>query len=109
MSQRSIKEGNTNFHEGFSSSRNKIEALSASNWVPPLYLNTTAGKSIAFTIWAFVSIVISLSLLFNTLSRFVIAFFPRSKHLLISWLHSPFHWENDVYLLNSLIELLIMG
>ena len=34
MSQRSIKEGNTNFHEGFSSSRNKIEALSASNWVP---------------------------------------------------------------------------
>ena len=35
MSQRSIKEGNTNFHEGFSSSRNKIEALSASYWVPP--------------------------------------------------------------------------
>ena len=30
----------------------------------------------------------SLSLFFNTLSRFVIAFFPRSKHLLISWLQS---------------------
>ena len=40
------------------------------------------------TIWAFVSKV--MSLLFNTLSRFVIAFIPRRKHLLISWLQSPF-------------------
>ena len=71
------------------------------------HLYMTTGKTIALTIWGFFSIVISL--LFNTLSRFVIAFFPRSKHLLISWLHSPVHWENDVYLLNSLIELLIMG
>ena len=31
-----------------------------------------------------------MSLFFNTLSRFVIAFLPRSKHLLISWLQSPF-------------------
>ena len=31
-----------------------------------------------------------MSLLFNMLSRFVIAFLPRSKHLLISWLQSPF-------------------
>ena len=31
-----------------------------------------------------------MSLLFNTLSRFVIAFLPRSKHVLISWLQSPF-------------------
>ena len=30
-----------------------------------------------------------MSLLFNTLSRFVIVFLPRSKHLLISWLQSP--------------------
>ena len=90
-------------------SKASITWCSAFSIVQLLYLNTTARKSIAFTIWAFVSIVISLSLLFNTLSRFVIAFFPRSKHLLISWLHSPFHWENDVYLLNSLIELLIMG
>ena len=45
----------------------------------------TTGKTIAVTIWAFVSKVISL--LFNMLSRFVIAFLPRSKHLLlISWL-----------------------
>ena len=47
----------------------------------------TIGKIIALTIWTFVSRV--LPLLFNTLSRFVIAFLPRSKHLLISWLQSP--------------------
>ena len=46
----------------------------------------TAGKTIALTIWTFVSRV--MSLLFYTLSRFVIAFLPRSKHLLISWLQS---------------------
>ena len=44
----------------------------------------TTGKTIALTTWIFVGKV--MSLLFNTLSRFVIAFFPRSKHLLISWL-----------------------
>ena len=43
---------------------------------------TTAGKNIALTIWTFVSKV--MSLLFNTLSRFVIAFLLRSKCLLIS-------------------------
>ena len=47
----------------------------------------TAGKTIALTIWTFVSKVISL--LFNILSRFVIAFLPRSKHPFISWLQSP--------------------
>ena len=47
----------------------------------------TTGKTKALTRWTFVSKVISL--LFNTLSRFVIAFLPRSKHLLISWLQSP--------------------
>ena len=46
----------------------------------------TIGKIIALTIWIFVSKVISL--LFNMLSRFVIAFLPRGKHLLISWLQS---------------------
>ena len=46
----------------------------------------TTGKTIALTIWAFVGRV--MSLLFNTLSRFVIAFLPRKKHL-ISWLQSP--------------------
>ena len=47
----------------------------------------TTGKTIALTIWTFVSKV--MSLLFNTLSRFITAFLPRSKHLLISWLQSP--------------------
>ena len=47
----------------------------------------TTGKTIAVSIWTFVSKV--MSLLFNMLARFVIAFHPRSKHLLISWLQSP--------------------
>ena len=47
----------------------------------------TAGKTIAVTRRTFVGKV--MSLLFNMLSRFVIAFLPRSKHLLISWLQSP--------------------
>ena len=47
----------------------------------------TTGKTIALTRWPFVQKV--MSLLFNTLSRLVIAFIPRSKCLLISWLRSP--------------------
>ena len=47
----------------------------------------TTGETIALTRWTFVGKV--MSLLFNMLSRLVIAFFPRSKHLLISWLQSP--------------------
>ena len=47
----------------------------------------TKEKTIALTRWTFVSKVTSL--LFNVLSRLVIAFLPRSKHLLISWLWSP--------------------
>ena len=47
----------------------------------------TAGKTIALTRWTFVGKV--MSLLFNMLSRLVIAFLPRSKCLLISWLQSP--------------------
>ena len=50
-------------------------------------LSVTMGKTISLTIQTFVSRV--MSLLFNTLSRFVITFLPRSKHLLISWLQSP--------------------
>ena len=45
----------------------------------------TIGKTIALTMWTFVRKV--MSLLFSMLSRFVIAFLPRSKSLLISWLH----------------------
>ena len=52
----------------------------------------TAGKTIALTTQTFVGKVMSLLFmlpLLNMLSRFVIAFLPRSKHLLISWLQSP--------------------
>ena len=47
----------------------------------------TTRKTIALTSWTFVGKV--MSLLFNMLSRLVIAFLPRRKHLLISWLQSP--------------------
>ena len=47
----------------------------------------TTGKTIALTRWTFVGKVISL--LLNMLSRLVITFLTRSKHLLISWLQSP--------------------
>jgi len=47
----------------------------------------TTGKNIALPRWTFVGKV--MSLLFNMLSRLVITFLPRSKHLLISWLPSP--------------------
>ena len=47
----------------------------------------TTGKTIALVRQTFVGKV--MSLLFNMLSRLVIAFLPRSKHLLMSWLQSP--------------------
>ena len=47
----------------------------------------TTGKTIALTRWTFVGKVVSL--LFNMLSRLVVTFLPRTKHLLISWLQSP--------------------
>ena len=47
----------------------------------------TTGKTIALTRWVFVGKI--MSLLFNMLSRLVITFLPRSKHLLIPWLQSP--------------------
>ena len=47
----------------------------------------TTGKTIALTIWTFIGKVVSL--FSSTLSRFVIAFLPKSKHLLISSLQSP--------------------
>ena len=47
----------------------------------------TTGKTIALTRWTFIDKV--MSLLFNMLSRLVITFLPRRKHLLISWLQSP--------------------
>ena len=53
---------------------------------PTLTSICDTGKTIALTRWAFVGK--EMSLLFNMLSRLVITFLPRRKHLLISWLHS---------------------
>ena len=50
------------------------------------HLYMTTGKIINLTIWTFTGKL--MSLLFNMLSRFLIAFFPRSKHLFISWVQS---------------------
>ena len=47
----------------------------------------TTGKTIVLTTWTFVGK--AMSLLFSMLSRFVMAFLPRSKHVLISWMQSP--------------------
>ena len=52
---------------------------------PWLYMTTS--ETISLTRWIFVGKV--MSLIFNMLSRLVISFIPRSKHLLISWLQSP--------------------
>ena len=51
------------------------------------HLYMTTGKTIALNRWTFVGKVMSLP--FITLSRFVIAFLPRSKHFWFSWLHLP--------------------
>ena len=51
------------------------------------YPYMTTGKTVTLTRWTFVGKV--MSLLLNMLSRLVITFLPRSKRLLISWLHSP--------------------
>ena len=69
------------------SSKASILQCSAFFMVQISHPSMTTGKTIALTIWAFASKAISL--LFNTLSRFVIAFLQRSKHLLILWLQSP--------------------
>ena len=60
----------------------------------------TSGKIIALTRWILVGKVISL--LFNMLSWLVIAFLPRSKHLLISWLQSPSAVISEPKKINSL-------
>ena len=67
-------------------SKASISRHSAFFMVQLSQLYRTAGKTIGLTIQTFVSKV--MSLLFNMLSRFVTAFLPRSKSLLISWLQS---------------------
>ena len=68
------------------SSKASILWHSAFFMVQPSHPNMTTGKTIALTIWTFVGKV--MSLLFNTLSMFVIAFLSRSKRFLVSWLQS---------------------
>ena len=68
------------------SSKASILLCSAFFIVQLSYPYMTTGKTIALTTWTFVGKV--MSLLFNMLSRLVIAFLPRSKRLLISWLQS---------------------
>ena len=68
------------------SSKASILWLSAVFMVQLTHSYMTTGKTTALTIWAFVG---KMSLLFNMLSRLVIAFLPRSKHHLNSWLQSP--------------------
>ena len=70
------------------SSKTSVPWCSAFFMVQLSHSFMTNGKTIALTIQTFVGKV--MSLLFNMLSRLVIAFLPRSKCLLISWLHSPF-------------------
>ena len=69
------------------SSKASILWCSAFFMVQLSHLYMTPGKTIDSTISTFVSKV--MSLLFNKLSRLIIAFLPRSKRLLISWLQSP--------------------
>ena len=69
------------------SSKGKILRRSAFFTVQLSHPYMTTGKTIALTRWTFVGKV--MSLLFNMLSRLVMTFLPRSKHLLISWLQSP--------------------
>ena len=97
-------------------SRTRLKQLS-SKGLSRVFSNTTVQKHQFFNtqpslwfnshihtwLWTFVGKVISL--LFNTLSRFVIDFLPRSKCLLISWLqhHSRWFWSQEVMGLNAII------
>ena len=77
--------------------RSKASILRCSDFfiVQLSYLYMTTGKTIALTRWTFVGKLTSL--LFNMLSRLVITFLPRSKHLLISWLQSPLRNKHKLW------------
>ena len=70
------------------SSKSSVLQSSAFFMVQLLHPYMATGKTMALTIQTFVGKM--MSLFFNMLSRFVIAFLPRSKHLLISWIQSPY-------------------
>ena len=79
-----MKSGLSKVCSSFTIQKHQIFGILPSLWS---HLNMTAGKTIALAIWTFVDIM--MSLLFNTLPRFVTVFLSRNKHLLISWLQSP--------------------
>ena len=85
---RLVVQGNLNSLFQHHSSKASILWYSAFFMVQLLHPYMTTGKTVALTRQTFVVKV--LSLLFNMLSRLVITFPPRSKHLLISWLQSPY-------------------
>ena len=97
------------------SPKTSIHQYSAFFMVQLSHLYMTTRKTIALTGWTFVSKV--MSLLYNMLSRLVIAFLPRSKRLLISWLQSPSAviWEpqkiksDTVFTLSPSISHVVMG
>ena len=66
--------------------KNQFISTQPSLWSNSQHPYMTSRKSTALTIWTFVGKVMSLHL--NMLPRFVIDYFPRSKHLLTSWLHT---------------------
>ena len=78
--------GLSRFSSSTSVQKHQLFSAQPSLWSSSHILYMTAGKTIALTTWTFVSKM--MSLLFKTLSRFVIAFLPRSTHLLISRLQS---------------------
>ena len=71
------------------SSKASILRLSAFFMVQLSHPYMTTRKTLALTVWTFVSNVSAFFFFFNMLSRFVIAFLQKSKCLLISWLQSP--------------------
>jgi len=75
-----------NFHQHHSS-KTSVIWCSAFFIVQLSHPYITIGKTLALTRWTFVNKV--MFLFFNMLSKLVIAFLPRSKYLLISWLQSP--------------------
>ena len=86
-------------------SKSSILQCSPFFMVQLLHPYMTTEKTIALTIWTFVSKVISL--LFNMLSGFVIAFLPRSKSFLLSWLQSLYNVQHSkvfphIFISNSL-------
>ena len=68
-------------------SQSLLKLMSIASVMPSNHLILTTRKTIVLTTQNFVGKI--MSLLFNMLSRLVIAFLPRSRHLLISWLQSP--------------------